>query len=177
MSKRKRLVEDTLLSMLTETTITLNSAKQCLSAVEYARHFPIKYEDVFYLTNSLASLKKNITELSKQFKFLESSKLTDAQSKNFVKIEDNLAMIIFTNSELYNIYMGKDNGETSLKQGPRKLIENVLSGKVKLYEGTKETEAFYAMINLFFNLPPELLNKLGINELLDSGSFNTENWN
>ena len=177
MSRRKRFVENTLRSMLTETTTILNSAKECLSAVEYAQHFPIKYDDVFYLINTFASLGKKTMEFSKQFKILESSKLTDVQSKDSAKVENNIAMIIFTNSELYKIYMGKDKGETSLRQGPRKLIQDVLSGKVTLFEGSKETEAFYAMIHSFFNLPPELLKKLEVDELLESDSFNIRNWN
>ena len=71
--------------------------------------------------------------------------------------------------------MGKDNGETAMRQGPRKLIEDALSGRVTLLEGSKETEAFYKMVYSFFNLPPELLEKLEIDELLESGCYNIKN--
>ena len=46
-----------------------------------------------------------------------------------------------------------------------------------LHERSKETVAFYAMINSFFNLPPELLKKLEVDEPLESDSFNIQNWN
>jgi len=177
MSRRKRLVEDTLRIMLSETTTILNVAKECLSAVKYAEYFPIKRDDVFYLTNTLACLKKTIIELSKQFKILESSKLTDSQSEDVAKIEGNIAMIIFTNNELCNIYTSKDNVENSLRPALRELIQDVMSGKVKLFEDSKETEAFYAMIHSFFDLPPELLKKLEIDGLVERDSFNIRNWN
>ena len=104
MSKKNQLLAYTLHEMLEETTNIVNFGKKFLNDIEYENHYIMKSDDQFNCIGIVKYQDKKIMEISEPFKFLKSSKLTNIQSKDFSRIEKNISMLIFINTELRKIW-------------------------------------------------------------------------